>query len=276
MAMIYKTKWMYEKLNALSQQPDEDDDAYRQRYRDTKTELWKAEIENAEAKAIMKAIENAKSLVIRQQIEDGNWEGLPDRLQELYAQIRNRNGNGGAIYSHYWVTLNVAPGVLLDDVKSKVRKFVNRKMCASTEWVYEQRGSTEDEMGKGLHVHMLVRPAKPIGLTQFRRNTVSTFKTLVGNEKAVDVRPCKAQSDVDKRRKYMSGEKDDPEKMKKCAVDKMWRSKNNLSDMYKHENAKNDLQEEASSEEDDCVSQTSSLCQKECGSEVCQDDPMVE
>lgn len=275
MAMIWKTKYMAAKLEAMSQEPDEEDDVYLQRLRDRRAELWKLEVEDAKARAYLKAVQDAQAIIIRQKIEAGQFEGMPE-LQELYSQIRNKNGNGGAIYSHYWVTLNVAPGVLLDDVQSKVRKFVNRKMCATTEWVYEQRGATEDEMGKGLHVHMLVRPAKPIGLTQFRRNTVSTFKTLVGNEKAVDVRPCKAQSDVEKRRKYMSGEKDDPEKMKKCAVDKMWRSKNNLSDMYKHENGENDLQEEASSEEDDCVSQTSSLCQKECESEVCQDDPVVE
>lgn len=266
--MIWKTKFMAAKLEGMSQQPDEEDDEYLQRLRDRKAELWKLEVEDAKARAYLKAIQDAQAIIIRQKIEAGQFEGMPE-LQELYSQIRNRNGNGGAIYSHYWLTVNVAPGVLLDDVQAKVRKFVNRKIVRSAEWVYEQRGATEDEMGKGLHVHMLVQPATALSLTHFRRNAYSTFKTLVGNEKAVDVRPCKSESDVEKRRKYMSGEKDDLEKMKKCAVDKLWRHKNNLLPMYKHENGESDcIQEEAFSEEEDRLSQASSIqCEREVVSE---------
>lgn len=263
MAMVWKTKYMASKLESLTQNPEEEDDEYLSRLRQKKADLWKLEVDDAKARAYLKAIQDAQAIIIRNKIEAEDFEGMPE-LQELYSQIRNKNGNGGAIYSHYWVTVNVAPGVLLADVQTKVRKYVHRRMLCKSEWVYEQRGSTDDEAGKGLHVHLLVQPAKPISLTSIRKNTYNTFKSLVGNEKCVCVLACKTETDVEKRRRYMSGEKDDDEKMVKCAVDKKWRLKNNLQDMYTYKNGEDELQEEASSEEDDRLSQASSVqCHEE-------------
>lgn len=256
MALIWKTKYMAAKLESMSQNPDEDDDEYLARLREKKAEIWQLEVNDAKARAYLKAIQDAQAIIIRNKIEDNDFEGMPE-LQELYSQIRNKNGNGGAIYSHYWVTVNVAPGVLLADVQTKVRKYVNRRMLSRSEWVYEQRGTTEDEAGKGMHVHLLVQPLKPISLTSIRKNTYNTFKSLVGNEKAVHVLACKTESDVEKRRLYMSGVKDGEGKMVKCAVDQIWREKNNLQSIYKQTNGEDELlqqEEEAFGEEDDCLS----------------------
>lgn len=264
MSMIWKTKYMASKLEALSQNIDEEDDQYLIRLREKKAELWKLEVEDAKARAYLKAIQDAQSCIIRQKIEAGDFEGMPE-LQQLYSQIRNTNGNGGAYYTHYWITVNVAPGTLLADLQARVKKYVHRRMLRSSEWVYEQRASTDDESGKGLHVHLLVQPAKPISLTSIRKNTYNTFKVLVGCEKAVHVLPCKTEADVEKRRRYMSGEKDSTEKMEKCAVDKDWRFKNNLQDMYTYQNAE-ELQEEEAVDQEACLSRAPS-----CGEEAVSD-----
>lgn len=247
MAQIYKTKFMQLKIDQYRSQHDGiSEEAIKAR----KAELWRIEIEDAKAKAYLRAVQDAEALYLRQRIEDNDFEGLPE-LEEIYSKIKNRRKNGGALYEYEWVTVNCAPGVQLEDVQRKVEKFVNRKIVKSAEWVYEQRGSIEEEMGSGMHVHMLVQQSGALFHGDFSRNVKNTFKTLVGNPNAVCVLGCKNVKDIENRRKYMSGEKDDEGKMRKVAIDKLWRLKNNLLPYYKHENAGDTCIQE----EEDCSSQ---------------------
>jgi len=248
MAMIYKTKYMDAKLDAYikvdgAKRSESDIASY-------KKQLWEIEVADAKAKAYLRAIQDAEALDIRQRIEDGDFEGMPE-LEAIYSRIKNRRKNGGALYEYEWVTVNCAPGVQLEDVQRKVEKFVNRKIVKSAEWVYEQRGSIEEQMGSGMHVHMLVRQSGALFHGDFTRNARSTFKTLVGNDNAVCVIGCKNVNDVEKRRKYMNGEKQGEAKLVKVEIDKLWRLKNNLSPYYTHENAGGTRIQE----EDDCSSQ---------------------
>lgn len=270
MANVYQpklmTKWMRSKLDKIEQEPHESDEIYRERLSYEKSYLWRCELDDMYARTYLKAQADVYAQMWRQKIEDGELQDYPD-LQYAYSKLRNKNGNGGNIYSHYWITINVAPTVMLSDLQSKVAKFVRRKMCRVTEWVFEQRGKTESEAGKGMHVHMLVQPAKPISGTHVKRNTYSTFKTLVGNEQCVYVLPCKQQSDIDKRRKYMRGEKDDDDKMVKCSIDKIWREQNFLKDFYTFDNGmvcdNDDISSDTESQCDEVVEFDETVDQKE-------------
>lgn len=233
-------------------------------------------VQDARAKAYYRAIQDAEASLIRQRVEDGDFEGMPE-LEKIYSQIKNRRKNGGALYEYEWVTVNCAPGVQLEDVQRKVEKFVNRKIVKRAEWVYEQRGTTEEDMGSGMHVHMLVQQSGSLFHGDFSRNAKNTFKSLVGNPNAIHILGCKNVKDVENRRKYMSGEKDDEAKMRKVSIDKLWRRKNNLLPYYKHENAAQvQIQEEdvSSSEEED-----DDLCYEvsspDSSSRCVEDDEMV-
>lgn len=261
MAQLYKTKYMNAKLDAyVASHSDLSEGDFKDGYAAYKSELWKIEVEDAKARAYLKAIQDAEAHYLRQRIEDDDFEGLPE-LEEIYRKIKNRNKNGGALYEYEFITVNCAPGVPLSHVQRKVEKFVNRKIVKSAEWVYEQRASTEDQMGFGMHVHMLVQQSGAKFHAEFTRSARSTFKTLVGNDNAVHVLGCKNVKDVERRRKYMSGEKNSEEKMRKVVIDKLWRRKENLLEYYKHENAAQvQSQEEdvpSEEEDDDSCSQVS-------------------
>lgn len=287
MSGIYKTKYMAAKLDVWREDDDNKalarthPDVYYQRQREYRDELWEREVEDAKAQAYLKCIKDAEALYLRQRVEAGDFEGMPE-LEEIYSKIKNRRSNGGALYRYYWVTVNVAPGVGLADLQAKIEKYVHRKIVKRAEWVIEQRGKSENTMGEGMHMHMLVEQSGALFLGDFTRNTRNTFKTLVGNDLHVHVLGCKSEKDVEARRKYMEGEKvgkteaEGAEKREKCAIDKVWRLKNNILPMYIHDNGTlHQLQEEALSETDD-GSQEASLCEEEGRSFRVSEDGQVE
>lgn len=259
MSGIYKTKYMAAKLDVWREENKEfaqqHPNVYFQRQREYRDELWEREVEDAKAQAYLKCIKDAEALYLRQRVEDGDFEGMPE-LEAIYSKIKNRRSNGGALYRFYWVTVNVAPGVGLADLQAKIEKYVHRKIVKRAEWVIEQRGKSENTMGEGMHMHMLVEQSGALFLGDFTRNTRNTFKTLVGNDLHVHVLGCKSEKDVEARRKYMQGEKvgkteaEGAEKREKCAIDKVWRLKNNILPMYIHENGTHGLQEETSSDQE--------------------------
>lgn len=293
--MTFQTKWMWAQCQAYKRdfpqphQLDYDGDyekyliaseRWTDRFNAHLAKLRDIEVQDAKAQAYLKCIKDAESLYLRQRVEAGDFEGMPE-LEEIYSKIKNRRSNGGALYRYYWVTVNVAPGVGLADLQAKIEKYVHRKIIKRAEWVIEQRGKSENTMGEGMHMHMLVEQSGALFLGDFTRNTRNTFKTLVGNDLHVHVLGCKSEKDVEARRKYMEGEKvgkteaEGAEKREKCAIDKVWRLKNNILPMYIHDNGTHQLQEEALSETDD-GSQEASLCEEEGRSFRFSEDGQVE
>lgn len=252
--MSFKTKWIALQMQKYvekhpkvkREEVSEEDyescmDEWHQKYFEKRRELWSIEIEDAKAKAYLKAVQDAQAAVIRQRIQEKDFTGMPE-LQELMGQIKNKRGNGGNIQLNYFVTVNCKPDVQLGELKKKVEKYVRRKMVTKAEYVFEQRGAHEGEMGKGLHAHILVQQRGDTFDGAFKVNTRNTFKTLVGNpETHVDIRPVKESFKEDKRA-YMKGVKTQEGKAEKVAIDRVWRVNNNLKDYYTHENGR--LQEE--------------------------------
>lgn len=217
---------------------------------------WNIEEQDAMAKAYLKAIQDAQSVIIRQRVQNGDFEGM-ETLEMLMKQIKNKKGNGGNLNLHYMVTVNPKPGVTLAELQKKVNKYVKRKMVRQCEWVYEQRGSHEGELGKGMHVHMLVTQRGDTFDTQFHRNTRNTFKTLVGDpEKHVFITVCKEEW-MDGKREYMKGAKTEEGKSEKVDMDRIWRPQNNLQEYYTYVNASQESARDTDSEcagSDDTVS----------------------
>lgn len=248
--------------------PEEDDDyeewkltAQMQRAR-----LWKMEIEDAKARAHLKAVQDAEATLIRKKVQEGDFTGI-EELMEYQQLLRNKNGNGGAIHTYYFVTVNCKPDVQIHELQKKVNKYVNRKFIAECEYVYEQRGSTEFELGKGKHVHILVKQRGDCHDGQFKQNTRNTFKSLVGNPQThVDIRAVK-EAYVSDKRDYMRGQKTGEGKQEKVEMDKIYRAQNNLEEYYTHNNgvcqAQTDpetLCSEEDVQEEDDISEEESLC----------------
>lgn len=206
--------------------------------------LRQVEVDDAVAKAYLKALADQHASIIRRRIALGDFNGMPeiDALQPQLAKLdameklKNANGNGGALNALYFVTINAKPGVTVAELTKKVTKYVNRVIVKKAEWVYEQRGTSALDMGTGLHVHLLVAQRGDVFDGEFKQNTRSTFGPLVGlPEKHVDIRVCKPEW-VNDKREYMKGVKTADGKMEKCAMDTIWRLANNISPYYTHEN----------------------------------------
>lgn len=226
---------------------------WKERFQESKKRFWNQEIEDAKAKAHLKAVQDAEATLIRKKVTEGDYEGI-EELLEYQQLLRNKNKNGGALHMYYFVTVNCAPSVNQGELEQKLQKYVRRKFIKSAEWVYEQRGSTELEMGKGMHCHILVTQRGECHDGQFKQNTRNTFKTLVGNPQThVDIRAVKPEY-VDDKREYMRGQKTGEGKAEKCEIDVIWRQKNNIESYYIHSNGeeeKTEQQQDDSQEEDE-------------------------
>lgn len=271
--LVYKTKWMiaqYEKADREHRQLGLSEETLTIVREKEWKKLWAREIEDARAKAYLKAIQDAEAAVIRQRVQAGDYEGMPE-LQEIMSKLKHKRGNGGSLHLHYFVTVNCKPDVQLAELKKKVQKYVRRKMVRKVEYVYEQRGAHEGEMGKGMHCHMLVTQRGDMFDGVFKTNTRNTFKTLVGNvDTHVDMRPV-AEKFLEDKRSYMRGIKTQDGKAEKVAMDRVWRKTNNLEDYYIQDNgcdqAEGHLAPDASSEETDVSTEDdggSSVCSQVC------------
>lgn len=195
--------------------------------------LVEIEMQDAEFQAYKKTVQDTRAAVIRQRVQEGKFEGPGmDRVEEMMKELKNKRGNGGSLHPVYFVTVNCKPDVILRELTKATATYVRRTMIRQAEWVFEQRGAHEGELGKGMHTHILVWQRGDIFDGVFKRNTRSTFKRLVGNpDTHVDIRPVKAEWIEDKR-KYMQGAKTGEGKVEKVEMDRIWRRENNLQDYY--------------------------------------------
>lgn len=116
-------------------------------------------------------------------------------------------------------------------------KLVSKESMEEYAYCYEQRGETLDEIGKGLHMHFLIKRNKKKP-SEWTRELYSTFKNYTGfsldDFKNPKYRMCcfVPKSWAKEKLAYMSGEKWDEDKNKKCEMDIIFRKNNNLNLIY--------------------------------------------
>lgn len=200
---------------------DEDFFKHYQLYIDEKQELMKRKIRKVQEQ--MYQLETlGKTFQEIKKLETKNTH----LLKEKTAKEHNN--------SHLWITINPMPSVKLIDFKKKIEKLVARKIFTEYLYVYEQRGKTEDDAGKGFHAHILAKRNlnyKPFKTHECIRNTC---KSLVKNKKCnktINIQNIGYDFAEDKR-EYILGEKTGDGKDQKQQIDIIWREKNNLNKYY--------------------------------------------
>lgn len=135
-----------------------------------------------------------------------------------------------------FITINPNEATTLTQLQDKVEKFVNRNMFSSYRYVYEQRGSTEKNMGQGFHAHILLKRNLDYKPSKIALNTKNTFKgiTNVDNPQILNIQHIGHDFAKDKD-EYMTGVKTGEGKDKKQEIDKLFRKKNNLESVYGEE-----------------------------------------
>lgn len=127
---------------------------------------------------------------------------------------------------YWWITVNPNSKVCMNDLQYKVFTFVQRKMVSNYIYVYEQRGTSKETCGNGKHVHLLIRKAKNIMPTVFKRSAKNTFKSItdVNNKSIFNMHNCPPEYLKDKY-DYMMGNKTGDKKDIKCKWDFTFRKK---------------------------------------------------
>lgn len=155
-------------------------------------------------------------------------ELLEEKKQMAFSKKR-----GNEINEYMFITCNPDPKYNLS-VRAMYDKLC--KLCKSTriiEYLFsiEQRGATLEEMGHGIHAHILIKHKFP-NFCKLQGHFYNAFKTVIENIKHIDIKHCKNVIDVRHRISYIKGDKLKLEKQEKVEIDKIWRKQWNIEDYY--------------------------------------------
>lgn len=127
----------------------------------------------------------------------------------------------------YFCTINPKPSVEFLDFKKSVEDYMRKRKFV---YVFEQRGKTIEELGKGFHLHF-IHPKKSYDKNHLHKELIRIFGHFVGNDKSIDLKPC-PQSWYEDKILYMRGEKWDEKKIDSVKLNIEFRKKYNLDILY--------------------------------------------
>lgn len=112
-----------------------------------------------------------------------------------------------------------------------IAKFVDRKCFNNFTLTFEQKGESENELGKGFHAHIIAN-MKQRSKTEVLRDTISTFKKYT-NTNCIQVDIIKDEENYQRTIKYIKDyESDDGHKASTKEWDALWREKESLKEYY--------------------------------------------
>lgn len=164
--------------------------------------------------------------IIRREYKNGKYLKHLKDIEDSQSQTIEKD-------RYWWITVNPNNKVCMNDIKYKVESFVKRKIVSNYIYVYEQRGTSQETCGNGKHVHLLIRKAKNIMPTVFKRDAKNSFKSItdVKNSSIFNMHSCPVDYLKDKYN-YMLGDKTGDKKDIKCKWDLTFREKYKLNKIY--------------------------------------------
>ncbi len=139
-----------------------------------------------------------------------------------------------------YVLLTIRPKeITVSELEALTSKVVKKKWLDGCEWVYEQKGETVADMGKGAHVHVLCKQGEQGGRKKTKCSMVKevwdTCQRLGVNilENCINVKLI-PKKDLEVVRDYMKGEKKDLKKGLACEFDKKWRALHSFKPIYRN------------------------------------------
>lgn len=130
-----------------------------------------------------------------------------------------------------FITINPAPDVEFLKFAEKVHKLCRSPYIANARYTFEQRGRTEEEVGKGFHAHIICDCVKNYNPSKIHGNIFSMFKKMCGNKNHIDIKKYPRKYYEDKIL-YLKGQKWDSDKLEAVNLNHFWREKNSLEDIY--------------------------------------------
>jgi len=141
---------------------------------------------------------------------------------------------------YMFITISPPSTVSLNESHSVFKKFIKKTNFKEYLYVIEQRGESDDDVGRGIHYHALVRTSYD-RFSALRRDTHNTFKNIINldDEKIrkhineiINFKNCRDMTDVKNRIEYMTGIKKPVSKQIRQKYDTIFRNNNNLQSYY--------------------------------------------
>lgn len=155
----------------------------------------------------------------------------PTQIIKEIQTLRSSLGEKGEEISrpYIWLCVNPNSTYTFNEFQKLVSKMLSKVWLTDYVYVYEQRGITEEEMGKGFHLHAIIKKPDNKKPSHCVRELASTFKKCCDTSnyhffqtKMID------ESEKDRKLEYILGTKqttDENQKDLKQAMDKVWRQK---------------------------------------------------
>jgi len=201
----------------------------------------------------LKAAEKAKGEAIRinERIRDAGLEGYTDpeeayqnaldreqeRLEKAfdigltYYEMAKRKMKREPSERWYMLTVRPPPGTNIRTLVHTTEGFVAAWQASweEYEYVYEQKGETEETMGVGCHMHMLIRTDKANYYpSHILRDAKRAWSYVAANCIQVD-----ALQNVPRAKEYIRGVKNHADKEASALMDPVWRARVGLQQVYK-------------------------------------------
>lgn len=121
--------------------------------------------------------------------------------------------------------------------RNVVQDYVNRRMIENIYAIsFEQKGTSEDTLGNGFHVHIIAKVTCR-SKRELLLNTISTFKNWTASN-CIQVDLCKNPEEV-KQKYLIDYSSSDEHKIETKKWDSLWRERNNIAPIYESKNIGN-------------------------------------
>lgn len=147
------------------------------------------------------------------------------QLHEDYIEITGKS-------TQQWYFITIRPDEKLinfEEFYNKVMKYTNRSCIIDCSTSFEQKGITDEDIGKGFHVHILAN-GKWRSKGECLRDTQSTFSSCTAAN-CIQVIPTKDPIKI-KENYLLEYNSDDGHKIITKDSDAKWRSQNNIENIY--------------------------------------------
>jgi len=165
---------------------------------------------------------------------------LDKMFQETYARLDKeryqyvqRNEEIKNKTKYIFLTINPNPNITLMEFIRCMEKLMSKQWMTRYLYVFEQRGETEADVGKGFHFHAIIEKPTNKSYQHMMRELASSANKMCDTSN-FHFYNVKNISEEEKNRKveYITGRKADIAKHLKQDMDIIFRTKNNLLSYY--------------------------------------------
>lgn len=155
------------------------------------------------------------------------------RLMMMFKEVATEEGL--TMNQQYFISVRPDTSkICFEAFYALTKKFIERKCFNSFQLVFEQKGTTEDNLGDGFHVHIIAK-MRQRSKGEVLRDTQSTYKDCCAHN-CIQVDCIRTPQDMERVKAYLTDHaSQDGHKELTQAWDEMWRTKLGMQHMYEGE-----------------------------------------